>query len=105
MSADTIYQQLREHLAYLRLPAIAEQLAPALEAADHDKPGYTGSSKSCSPRRSTRSPSAACRAGCGSQSSPPARRSSSSTSPPNHRWTAASSKTSPRCASSKRRQT
>ncbi len=41
MSADTIYQQLREHLAYLRLPAIAEQLAPALEAADHDKPGYT----------------------------------------------------------------
>lgn len=39
--ADTIYQQLREHLAYLQLPAVAEQLAPALEAAERDKPGYT----------------------------------------------------------------
>ena len=39
--ADTRYQQLREHLAYLRLPAIAERLAPALEAADRDQPGYT----------------------------------------------------------------
>ena len=39
--ADTIYQQLREHLAYLKLPAVAEQLAPALEAADRDQPGYT----------------------------------------------------------------
>ncbi len=41
MATDTIYQQLREHLAYLRLPAVAEQLAPALEAADRDQPGYT----------------------------------------------------------------
>jgi DNA replication protein DnaC len=41
MSADTLYQQVREHLAYLRLPAVAEQLAPALEAADRDRPGYT----------------------------------------------------------------
>lgn len=39
--ADTLYQQLRAHLAYLRLPAIAEHLAPALEAAERDKPGYT----------------------------------------------------------------
>src|SRR5215218_5403721 len=39
--ADTLYQQLRGHLAYLRLPAIAEQLAPALEQAERDKPGYT----------------------------------------------------------------
>src|SRR5215210_5458270 len=39
--ADTLYQQLRGHLAYLRLPAIAEQLAPALETAERDKPGYT----------------------------------------------------------------
>lgn len=39
--AGTLYQQLREHLAYLRLPAIAEHLAPALEAAERDKPGYT----------------------------------------------------------------
>jgi DNA replication protein DnaC len=41
MSADTTYQRLREHLAYLKLPAVAEQLAPALEAADRDQPGYT----------------------------------------------------------------
>jgi DNA replication protein DnaC len=39
--ADTVYQQIRGHLAYLRLPAIAEQLAPALEAADRERPGYT----------------------------------------------------------------
>ena len=39
--ADTIYQQLRQHLAYLRLPAVAERLAPALEAAERDQPGYT----------------------------------------------------------------
>ena len=41
MSADTIYQQLRSHLAYLKLAAAADQLAPALEAAERDKPGYT----------------------------------------------------------------
>jgi hypothetical protein len=33
MSIDTIYQQLRGHLHYLKLAAIAEQLAPALEHA------------------------------------------------------------------------
>ena len=41
MSTDTLYQQLRGHLAYLRLPAVADRLAPALEAAERDKPGYT----------------------------------------------------------------
>ena len=41
MSADTIYQQLRSHLAYLRLGAAADALAPALEAAERDQPGYT----------------------------------------------------------------
>jgi DNA replication protein DnaC len=41
MSADTTYQQLRGHLAHLRLTAIADRLAPALEAAERDKPGYT----------------------------------------------------------------
>ena len=41
MSADTIYQQLRGHLAYLKLGAAADALAPALEAAERDKPGYT----------------------------------------------------------------
>src|SRR3954453_22348087 len=39
--ADTIYQQLREHLHYLELRAAAYQLAPALEHAERDKPGYT----------------------------------------------------------------
>jgi DNA replication protein DnaC len=41
MGADTIYQQLRSHLAYLKLGAAADALAPALEAAERDKPGYT----------------------------------------------------------------
>jgi len=41
MSADTVYQQLRSHLAYLKLTAAADALAPALEAAERDKPGYT----------------------------------------------------------------
>ncbi len=41
MSADTSYQQLRSHLAYLKLGATADALAPALEAAERDKPGYT----------------------------------------------------------------
>jgi DNA replication protein DnaC len=39
--ADTVYQQLRDHLHHLRLTAIAERLAPALEAAERDKPPYT----------------------------------------------------------------
>jgi DNA replication protein DnaC len=39
--ADSVYQQLREHLHYLGLRAAADQLAPALEAAERDKPGYT----------------------------------------------------------------
>jgi IstB-like ATP binding protein/Mu transposase-like protein len=41
LMADTIYQQLREHLHYLGLRAAADQLAPALETAERDKPGYT----------------------------------------------------------------
>lgn len=41
MSADTVYQQLRSRLAYLKLTAAADALAPALEAAERDKPGYT----------------------------------------------------------------
>ncbi|MDP9454142.1 MAG: IS21-like element helper ATPase IstB [Actinomycetota bacterium] len=41
MSADTLYQQLRGHLAYLKLTAAAERLAPALEAAERTRPGYT----------------------------------------------------------------
>ena len=38
---DHIYQRLREHLAYLKLPAVAEQLPTALEQAQQEKPGYT----------------------------------------------------------------
>jgi DNA replication protein DnaC len=41
VSADTHYQQLRSHLHYLKLAAIAEQLAPALEHAEREHPGYT----------------------------------------------------------------
>ena len=39
--ADSIYQQLREHLHYLGLRAAADQLAPALETAEKERPGYT----------------------------------------------------------------
>ena len=39
--SDRVYQQLREHLAYLKLSAVAEQLAADLEAAERDKPSYT----------------------------------------------------------------
>jgi DNA replication protein DnaC len=39
--ADTLYQQLRGHLHHLRLTAAADRLAPALEAAERDKPTYT----------------------------------------------------------------
>jgi DNA replication protein DnaC len=41
MKEQGVYQQLRSHLAYLRLTAVSEQLAPALERAGHDKPSYT----------------------------------------------------------------
>jgi DNA replication protein DnaC len=39
--AETVYQQLRAHVHDLRLSAIAEQLARALEQAERDKPSYT----------------------------------------------------------------
>ena len=38
---DHVYQQLREQLAYLKLSAVAEQLARALEHAETAKPSYT----------------------------------------------------------------
>lgn len=41
MTDRGVYQQLRSHLAYLRLQAAAEQLAPALEQAEKTKPSYT----------------------------------------------------------------
>ena len=41
MNKHATYQQLRGHLAYLKLTAAAEQLPAALEAAEKTKPGYT----------------------------------------------------------------
>jgi DNA replication protein DnaC len=41
MSEASLYQELRSHLAYLRLPAAAEQLAVALEQAERERPSYT----------------------------------------------------------------
>jgi len=41
MNRNATYQQLRSHLAYLKLAAVAEQLPAALEAAEKTKPGYT----------------------------------------------------------------
>ena len=41
MSEASVYQQLRSHLAYLRLGALAEQLAAELEQAQREKPTYT----------------------------------------------------------------
>jgi hypothetical protein len=37
------YQQPRDHLAYLKLAAAAEQLPTALEQAEKNTPGYTQS--------------------------------------------------------------
>jgi len=41
VSHDRVYQRLREHLAYLKLTAAAEVLAPRLDAAQKTKPSYT----------------------------------------------------------------
>ncbi len=41
MSHDGIYQRLRSHLAYLKLPAAAEVLAEKLDHAQRAKPSYT----------------------------------------------------------------
>jgi DNA replication protein DnaC len=39
--SDRVYQQLRSHLAYLKLTATAEQLAVHLDQAQKTKPSYT----------------------------------------------------------------
>ena len=41
MNKHATYQQLRGHLAYLKLAAAAERLPAALEEAEKTKPGYT----------------------------------------------------------------
>jgi DNA replication protein DnaC len=40
-STDTLYQQLRDHLHYLKLAAVADALAPALEHAERERPSYS----------------------------------------------------------------
>lgn len=39
--SENVYQQLRSQLSYLKLPAVAERLAGALEDAQQQKPSYT----------------------------------------------------------------
>jgi DNA replication protein DnaC len=41
VNRNATYQELRSHLAYLKLAAVAEQLPAALEQAEKEKPGYT----------------------------------------------------------------
>jgi len=41
MSTDSVYQQLRAHLAYLKLGAAAEALPEELERARNAKTGHT----------------------------------------------------------------
>jgi DNA replication protein DnaC len=41
MSTNTLYEQLRGHLHYLKLTAIADALAATLEHAERERPGYT----------------------------------------------------------------
>jgi DNA replication protein DnaC len=41
VNRNTTYQELRSHLAYLKLAAVAEQLPASLEAAEKEKPSYT----------------------------------------------------------------
>jgi len=41
MKERSVYQELRAHLAYLRLGAVAEQLAAQLEHAERERPSYT----------------------------------------------------------------
>jgi DNA replication protein DnaC len=41
VNRNATYQQLRSHLAYLKLTAAAEHLPGALEQAEKQKPGYT----------------------------------------------------------------
>ena len=41
MNKHATYQQLRSHLAYLKLTPAAEQLPAALEQAEKTQPGYT----------------------------------------------------------------
>ena len=70
MNKHASYQQLREHLAYLKLAAVAEQLPAALEQAEKDKPGYTQFLHDLLEVEVQRPSSAASTAGCGSPGFP-----------------------------------
>jgi len=103
--ADTIYQQLRAHVHELRLSAVAEQLAPALEQGERDKPSYTQFLHDLLAHEVHPVAQRRLQGRLRFASSPRGARSISSTSAPNPRWTAGWSRTSPRCASSRRRRT
>jgi hypothetical protein len=103
MNRNATYQQLRSHLAYLKLAAAAEHLPAALEAAERDKPGYTQFLHDLLDVEVTAT-GAVSTVACASRTFRRPRRSRSSTSRPNHRSTAGSSTNSPRCASSTRRR-
>ena len=106
MNKHATYQQLRGHLAYLKLTAAAEQLARRARAAERDKPGYTqflhdlldvevDATAAAPPRRP-----AAVRQVPVHQDARAVRLHR-----PTRRWTAASSTTSRRCGSSRRTPT
>src|SRR4051794_29222549 len=98
---DTVYQQLRAHVHDLRLGAVAEQLAPALEQAERNKPSYMQFLADLLAHEVAAVEQRRLQGPCASPSSPPAAPWTSSTSAPNPRWTGDWSRTSPRCASSR----
>ena len=79
---DHVYQRLRERLAYLKLPALAEQLAAALEQAEQEKPGYTRFLHDLLQVEVDATERRRLDGGCGSRASRRTRRWSSSTSTP-----------------------
>jgi hypothetical protein len=74
------YQQLRGHLAYLKLAAAAEQLPAALEQAEKIKPGYTQFLHDLLDVEVAATRERRLAAGCGSPGSPRPRRLRSSIS-------------------------
>ena len=103
MSTDSVYQQLRAHLAYLKLGAAAEALPTQHETARTDKAGHTEFLERCWQSKSTHPNSAVGTPGCGSPTSPPPGPSTTSTSEPNPRsmrhscgsWRPAATSTTP----------
>ena len=69
MSRDTLYQQVRGHLAYLKLGAAAEALPAQLDTALKTRPPTPSSSNGCWRSKSPRSRPAATPACCASPTS------------------------------------